>query len=86
MRIAGVVVAAVMTAVGAPFEAFACSCEPPPPPQEALRQSVAVFSGTATGIEEWATENDGPFFKVTLVVQERWTGPFEDEIAIVTDG
>ncbi len=45
---------------------------------------MAVFSGTATGIEEWATENDGPFFKVTLVVQERWTGPFGDEIAIVT--
>ena len=66
MRIPAVVAEAVMVASGAPFEAVACSCEPPPPPQEALGQSVAVFSGTVTGIEEWATANDGPFFKVTL--------------------
>ena len=77
--------AAIVTFIGAvPFDALACSCEPPPPAPEALRGSVAVFSGTVTEIEEWETARDGLFYKVTLVVRESWAGASEEEISVVT--
>ena len=43
--------AVVAVALTVPFDGFACSCEPPPPPREALKLSVTVFFGTVSQID-----------------------------------
>jgi hypothetical protein len=63
---------------------YPCSCEPPPPPLVALRQSSAVFAGTVVSVEEWFSERDGSMFNVTFRVAERWDGATEMKATVVT--
>lgn len=82
VRLVGTICAVLLISTAG--KSLACSCEPPPPPHEALEQSVAVFSGTVTGVEDWDTANDGLFWRITLSVSETWAGPEGGEIDIVT--
>ena len=67
-------------------QAHACSCVPPPPPQEALAKSEAVFAGRAVavgGLPPGGFNSDDPrviAFKVSAV----WKGPSYETMFITT--
>lgn len=73
----------------APSTALACSCVPPPPPQEALAQSEAVFSGKVVSItteEIPGAEGTGLLRRraVVLEVASAWKGVSSLQITIRT--
>ena len=69
-----------------PIETFACSCLPPEPPLEALKESAAVFVGEVVSISDTEPShgsysgNVAAEFSVTTV----WKGPVGKTIQITT--
>ncbi|HYG64571.1 MAG TPA: hypothetical protein VEL74_18470 [Thermoanaerobaculia bacterium] len=59
--------------------ALACSCAPSPPPQEALQQAGAVFTGTVV-----AVDTSGLSSTVRLRVEKGWKGAKCGEVTVVT--
>ena len=59
--------------------ALACSCAPAPPPQEALQQAAAVFTGTVVGVDTAGVTNT-----VRLRVERSWKGAKCGEVTVVT--
>lgn len=64
----------------APPPAYACSCAMPGPPQEALGQSTAVFSGKVTGIRlpqppRGPSVSSADPVNIVFVVDQVWKGP-----------
>lgn len=69
---------AVASVIGANSrDARACSCEQPPPPQEALANADAVFSGRVISVESADTTD-----LVRLRVQDAWKGVEREEVVI----
>ncbi len=69
--------------------AFACTCEPPPPPLDALEGADAVFAGEVVSIEESPIGDDGIWSSadpvtVTLSVDEVWKGLAVQDVTILT--
>lgn len=62
-----------------PQSASACSCIMPVPPQQALEQSVAVFSGTVTTIVEGSSA-----YKVSFIANTFWKGNSSGVVTITT--
>lgn len=64
--------------------ASACSCLPPPPPQEALHQADAVFLGEV--VENRLVERPDRWEerRVTFRLSRRWKGPEAAEIVVAT--
>jgi hypothetical protein len=60
---------------------WACSCAPPPPPDQALKNAVAVFLGKVVDIEV-----DQANYKktVTLDVERWWKGGDAGRIQVIT--
>ena len=68
-----------------PLEASACSCVMPPPPEDALNEADAVFSGEVVEVDENRKLLGGSYGKtVHFKVDETWKGIDEPEIAITT--
>jgi hypothetical protein len=61
--------------------AYACSCMMPGPPEQALNESQAVFSGTVK-----AVQGDADGVLVTFDVDEIWKGPEGAELTLFTPG
>jgi hypothetical protein len=58
---------------------LACSCAPSPPPQEALQQASAVFTGTVV-----AVDTSGVTSTVRLQVDRSWKGAKCGEVTVTT--
>lgn len=70
-----------------PAEAHACSCVPPPPPQEALEKHSAVFSGKVIKIkmpEEKEIMSSADPVHVLFNVKEVWKGEIEKQVGVST--
>jgi hypothetical protein len=61
--------------------ASACSCVPPPAPQEAMKTAAAVFEGTVT-----AVDRKGETLTVTLTARRAWKGIDAPEVTVQTAG
>jgi hypothetical protein len=69
----------LLGALGGVDATLACSCAPPPPPQTALKQSNAVFTGTVIGVT-----TSGNDHVVRLRVESSWKGAKCGEATVVT--
>ncbi|MDP9372628.1 MAG: hypothetical protein M3Q65_09295 [Chloroflexota bacterium] len=72
-----------------PRPALACSCGPPPTPEEAFSQAAAVFRGRVVGIAAIATTTTTGLAarrqrEVTLLVDVVWKGPVARQIVLQT--
>ncbi|WP_432357959.1 hypothetical protein [Sporosarcina sp. UB5] len=67
-----------------PLEASACSCIMPPPPEDALDQADAVFSGEVVEVIENGKLVGGYGKTVHFKVDEVWKGIDESEAVITT--
>ena len=65
--------------------AWPCSCEPPPPPVEALEQADVVFVGTVTSKELRETEPQWLVYFVSLEVSSSWKGLVKEEMVVTTN-
>jgi hypothetical protein len=65
---------------------FACSCLPPGPPEEALSNATAVFSGTVTTMDGAVDAGAEAPIRVTFAVSEIWKGPEQAMIVATTSG
>lgn len=83
--VAALVVVAVMTAVQ-PACVFACSCIAPPPPDEAMANSTAVFAGQVTEIVAPADLGGSNPVVVTFAVSQGWKGAEQTTIVVSTTG
>lgn len=63
-----------------PQLASACSCEPPPPVPQALREAVSVFEGRVA-----QASTDGPSHRATLRVVQRWKGADRERFEVEVD-
>lgn len=61
--------------------AHACSCVPPPPPEEALEDAEDVFTGEVVDI---TSIDDGTRYEVRFEVSEAWKGIDHQEITVAT--
>lgn len=57
-----------------PDRAAACDFEEPPPPQEALEDATAVFTGEVQSIEEVGDDPDDQYIEATIEVDRAWKG------------
>lgn len=75
----GVLLAALATLLIAPAPAFACTCDLPAPPQEALEDAGAVFSGevVATWHEDWV-------LTARFEVDQVWKGEVREMADVTT--
>lgn len=68
-----------------PLDASACSCVMPPPPEDALNEANAVFSGEVVEIIENKKLFGGSYGKtVHFKVDKAWKGAVESEMIITT--
>ena len=81
--IAGMMLLALLTAVQ-PGCVYACSCLPPGPPEQALAESGAVFSGTVTAVARPANVGGNTPVRVTFTVARVWKGPEQVTMIINT--
>lgn len=86
MNLRLVVAASVVAVLGlaAHREAAACKCMVPPPPQEALAGSAAVFEGTVTEVRGPKDEAEHGGLEVTLQVGRRFKGAEADTVTVTT--
>ncbi|MEX2213382.1 MAG: hypothetical protein WD768_04600 [Phycisphaeraceae bacterium] len=80
MRSLIAVIVLLAVAAAAPLT-FACSCAPPPPPKEALKGSVAVFSGKCVEVK---IDEKGFTKHVTIEVDRVWKGEVGKKVTITT--
>lgn len=67
--------------------AYACSCVPPPPPNQALEQAASVFSGTVVRIDTVELMLDNFTFEhhaVTVNINQSWKGLNSHTVTIYT--
>ena len=64
---------------------WSCSCEPPPPPVEALQQADVVFAGTVVSKELRETEPQWFVYFVSLEVSSSWKGLVKEEMVVTTN-
>lgn len=66
--------------------ANACSCIPPAPPQESLKQAVAVFTGKVVSIKnpQGIFESSLDPIKVTFEIREIWKGVEGKTLSLTT--
>ena len=81
--IAGMMLLALLTAVQ-PTCVYACSCMVPGPPDQALAESGAVFSGTVTAVARPANMGGSMPVRVTFSVARVWKGPEQVTMIINT--
>lgn len=81
--IAGIMLLALLTAVQ-PACVYACSCLPPGPPDQALAESGAVFSGTVTAVARPVNVGGNTPVRVTFRVARVWKGPEEVTLILNT--
>lgn len=68
-----------------PLDASACSCVMPPPPEDALNEANAVFSGEVVEVIENKKLFGGSYGKtVHFKVDKAWKGTVESEMIITT--
>ena len=67
-----------------PLDASACSCMMLPPPEDALNEADAVFSGEVVKIIENGKITKGSGKTVHFKVNEVWKGTNESEVVITT--
>lgn len=67
-----------------PTDAAACSCIMPPPPDQALNEANAVFSGEVIEITDNRNLINGNGRTVIFKVDENWKGIENGEVAITT--
>ncbi|MBD7984383.1 hypothetical protein H9649_07315 [Sporosarcina sp. Sa2YVA2] len=67
-----------------PTDAVACSCIMPPPPDQALNEANAVFSGEVIEITDNMKLINGNGRTVKFKVDESWKGIESGEVAITT--
>jgi hypothetical protein len=67
-----------------PMDASACSCIMPPPPEDALNEADAVFSGEVVEIIENGKFTKGYGKIVHIKVDEVWKGINDSEVVITT--
>jgi hypothetical protein len=86
MNLRLVVAASVVAVLGlaAHREAAACSCMAPPPPQEAMADSAAVFEGTVTEVRGPKDEAEYGNLEVTLRIGRRFKGAEGDTVTVTT--
>jgi hypothetical protein len=65
-------------------EAAACKCKVPPPPEEAMAGSVAVFEGTVTEVRGPKDEAEHGNLEVTLRIGRRFKGAEADTVTVIT--
>ena len=81
--VGGIMLLALLTAVQ-PTCVYACSCVLPGPPDQALAESGAVFSGTVTAVTRPANVGGIAPVRVTFTVARVWKGPEEVTMIINT--
>ena len=64
--------------------ASACSCVPPPPPEQALEEAEAVFVGMVTRLDQREPHGRLPQVQVTLRVQRSFKGDLGSTVEIHT--
>ncbi|MEJ8545914.1 hypothetical protein [Brevibacillus borstelensis] len=69
----------LLSFVFTPSIAYACSCAPPPAPEEALEQAEAVFAGTVSAVTPTKYGTD-----VQFQVGNTWKGVNKSEVLVVT--
>ncbi|MEZ7170600.1 hypothetical protein [Sporosarcina sp. OR05] len=69
---------------GNSLEVSACSCVMPPPPEEALLDAEAVFSGEVIKIVDNKNLLNGYGFTVYFAVDESWKGVEQSEVSVTT--
>ncbi|MDX1414887.1 MAG: hypothetical protein R3293_11900 [Candidatus Promineifilaceae bacterium] len=81
-----VVILCAQWLVVAPPSAYACSCMVPPPPQEAMAEATAVFSGQVTDVEisEGETVSSADPVRATFAVDQVWKGAVDDIVTVGT--
>ena len=67
-----------------PESAYACDFEEPPPPEEALDEAAAVFSGQVTGIAPVDDDPSEQFEAVTFHVDRAWKGVEQSPVTVET--
>ncbi|WOV88525.1 hypothetical protein QWT69_05265 [Sporosarcina oncorhynchi] len=67
-----------------PIDAAACSCVMPPPPEQALNDATAVFSGEVIDISDNVKVINGYGKTIRFKVDESWKGIDNGEVAINT--
>ena len=82
---AGLLMLALLAALQPPC-VYACSCVPPGPPQQALADATAVFSGKVTAIGQPARPGSSDAVQVTFAVARAWKGPEQATITLSTPG
>ena len=82
MAVAVVVVALVIAMQ--PTCVFACSCLPPGPPEDALADAAAVFSGRVTAVSAPADAGGSMPVQVTFAVARSWKGVDRPAIVVNT--
>lgn len=65
---------------------FACTCRRPGPPQEALTNATAVFSGRVTAIRAPADRGGPDPVEVTFAVTQGWKGADQPTVVVDTPG
>jgi hypothetical protein len=69
----------VLCSFAIPYKGYCCSCIGPPPPQTALQQAAAVFSGRVTEVSAWGNGQ-----RATLEVEKAWKGVRSTSVLIGT--
>ena len=67
-----------------PDRAAACDFEEPPPPQEALEDATAVFSGEVRSIEPVDDDPGNQFIAATIDVDRAWKGIDSTPVVVET--
>ena len=81
----GLLLLALVTMVQ-PACVFACSCIAPGPPDQALGESAAVFSGQVATIGRGQALGPSDMVQVTFSVARVWKGPEEATVTVSTAG
>lgn len=86
-----VAAAFVLAALSAPKPSSACSCLPPGPPADALRDSAAVFAGEAVSVDARrapgeADDTSPMSYDVRFRVSEAWKGIDGETVTVTTAG
>jgi hypothetical protein len=80
------VVALTLLAAVQPDCAYACSCLPSPPPDQALADATAVFSGRVTEKEILLNNAGTSFDRVTFAVTRSWKEAAQPTLVVTTSG
>ena len=85
-KVAGGLLLLVLLTAVQPVCVYACSCIAPGPPDQALAESAAVFSGQVATLGRDQAAGAGDTVQVTFAVARVWKGPEDATITVSTAG